>query len=79
MARDFSNQDNKLVKWLKANDLNQGEFADTVGTYQTTISRLCRGSLVPTLELACRIEDATDGAVSHRYWLELQNEEAAHG
>lgn len=70
MARSFANRDNDLVKWLTENNIRQADFAETIGTYQTTISRICRGRMVPTLELAVAIEDATGGAVSHRYWLE---------
>jgi DNA-binding XRE family transcriptional regulator len=66
---------NELSVYLKLNRISQSAFAETLDTYQTTISRLCRGAQVPSLSLAVAIEDETDGAVSHRYWLQFLDQQ----
>jgi transcriptional regulator with XRE-family HTH domain len=44
----------RLREWRKAQGLTQREVADLVGEDQSTISRLEKGALTPTL--ACAIE-----------------------
>lgn len=69
MPRKFDDEQNKLVGYLLKHQITQSEFARMIGTHQTTISRLCRGALVPTLWLAFAIEERTGGDVPASYWL----------
>ncbi len=58
-----------LRTFLKENGLRQAEFAERVGTTQGMISRLVSGVVVPSLDLAVRIERITDGAVPAASWI----------
>lgn len=59
----------KLRSYLEANSLSQAAFAVRVGLNQATISKLCAGSMRPSLETAARIAAATDGAVPYESWI----------
>ena len=59
----------RLSDHLCAAELTQSQFAKRVGVDQATISKLCRGVLMPSLPLAVRIERATSGAVSASSWI----------
>lgn len=58
-----------LRSYLTETGEKQSEFAGRVDTTPATISRLCDGSLKPSLELAHRIEAATDGKVRTEIWV----------
>jgi plasmid maintenance system antidote protein VapI len=58
----------KLTDYLEETGEKQTEFAARVGTTDATVSRLVAGNLRPGLDLALRIERATDGKVPPREW-----------
>lgn len=60
---------NTLTSYLKAAGQTQAQFAAAVGIDQATVSKLCRGKLVPSLPLAAAIERATGGRVAMASWL----------
>lgn len=53
----------QLQAYLTSQGLRQADFAAAIGTTQAHISRLARGTAVPSLTLAVAIERATGGAV----------------
>ncbi len=59
----------KLASFLSANSIRQAVFAAQIGTSQATVSKLVNGDVRPSLELAVRIERATDGAVPVASWV----------
>lgn len=62
---------NKLQAYLKEAGILQRDFARSVKLSQATISRLASGSTQPSLKVAVRIEQQTDGAVPAASWCEL--------
>ncbi len=60
---------NKLRDHLTQSRISQVTFADLIGVRQATVSRLCSGEQVPSLELAVRIERETKGAVPANSWV----------
>ncbi|WP_225028988.1 helix-turn-helix transcriptional regulator [Xinfangfangia pollutisoli] len=58
-----------LAAHIRDAGLTQAQFAETVGVDQATVSKLCRGKLVPSLPLAVRIERATRGEVAASSWV----------
>ncbi|WP_274655650.1 helix-turn-helix domain-containing protein [Halocynthiibacter sp. C4] len=59
-----------LEGYLQEKGVSQRDFAAQVGSYQSVISRLLRGTLRPSLDLAYRIDVATGGAVGMSSWAE---------
>ena len=59
----------KLTKYLEEAKLGQAVFAEGIGVTQATVSRLARGKMVPSLELALAIENATGGKVPMSSWV----------
>ncbi|KPU83721.1 hypothetical protein JI58_07875 [Marinosulfonomonas sp. PRT-SC04] len=62
----------KLNKYLEAAKLGQAVFSESIGVTQATVSRLARGKMVPSLELALAIEVVTNGAVPVSSWVTPQ-------
>ncbi len=60
----------KLTLWLKDSGISARELASQVETTEATISRLKNGHALPSLELAGRIAEATDGAVTANDFLD---------
>jgi len=60
-----------LATYLEAHKKTQEAFAAEIGVKQATVSRLKRGKR-PSLELAAKIERATNGAVPASSWVEQQ-------
>jgi plasmid maintenance system antidote protein VapI len=58
-----------LAEHLQAFGITQAQFAVAVGVDQATISKLCRGKLVPSLALAFRIEWETGGLCPASAWV----------
>lgn len=58
-----------LKTYLAETGEKQSSFANRVQTTSATVSRLCKGTLRPALDLAHRIEKATDGLVPMEAWL----------
>jgi len=61
----------KLAQWLKEARITARELASRVDATEATISRLKNARVHPSLELAQRIADATDGAVTANDFLVL--------
>lgn len=57
-----------LNRYLKSNNLSQSAFADRVGVNQATISKLVRGTIMPSIGLALAIQRETAGAVPVDVW-----------
>ncbi|MGV1682950.1 helix-turn-helix transcriptional regulator [Sphingopyxis sp. NJF-3] len=62
----------ELKTYLESHNIRQADFAAQVSTTPATISRIVSGSLRPALDLAHRIERATDGHVPTETWLSEQ-------
>lgn len=58
-----------LKAYLKEQGESQTDFASRVGTTVPTISRIAAGNLRPALDLAHRIERATEGKVPTETWI----------
>lgn len=59
-----------LDAYLKAENVGDADFATRIGRDRTMVSKLRRGVLKPTLELAGKIENETGGVVSMQSWVE---------
>jgi transcriptional regulator with XRE-family HTH domain len=59
----------KLATWLKDERVLKGVFAERIGVRAPTVSRLLNGERTPSLELAKRIFEQTDGLVSANDWV----------
>ena len=66
----------RLTAFRKSRKISQREFAERIGVDQSIVSRLEARRTVPSLVLAMQIEDATEGFVPARYWVEKQREAA---
>lgn len=59
-----------LDTYLKDKGIGDAEFAPLIGRDRSMVSKLRRGIVRPTLDLADAIERETGGAVPIRSWLE---------
>lgn len=59
----------KLKAYLEEKKIAPSAFAQKIGTSKAYVSFLSRKERTPSLRLAVRIEDLTDGAVTVRDWL----------
>ena len=59
-----------LEKYLRDKGIRASAFAEQVGASASTITRIMRGERGIGLELAVRIERATEGQVPIRAWLD---------
>lgn len=64
----------KLSEYLKSKNMTGQQFADVVGCGQPMISLMTNGERRPSPELALRIEQVTNGAVTLRELLFPQGE-----
>ena len=53
-----------LRNLMSANELTQSELASVVGISQSYVSKMCKGELPPSLEVALAIADMFDTSVS---------------
>lgn len=60
-----------LSKFLDENELSLQGFADVLGCSKAMVGFLKLGSAPPGLELACKIEKATDGKIRPDSWIDL--------
>ncbi|WP_172332748.1 helix-turn-helix domain-containing protein [Mangrovicoccus sp. HB161399] len=60
-----------LPEYLMSQGITQAEFAKRIGASQGFVSKLCKGTGTPSLELAARIECVTAGAVTALTWVDL--------
>jgi DNA-binding XRE family transcriptional regulator len=54
----------KLKNYLFINEITITAFAKTVGVHKTYMSQISSGKIVPSMKIARKIEDATDGNVT---------------
>ena len=59
----------KLANFLSRNNLTGAAFAAKINAHPSTVSRILAGSLIPTIDLAYRIQSATGGAVKFTDWV----------
>lgn len=64
-----------LKSWLKANKIRQRDFAASIGSTDSQISRICCGQMVGSPKIIHLISKATDGQVSacdiHAHYIEV--------
>ena len=53
----------KLSEWLDSQNLSDAEFGRQIGKTHSTVLRLKRGEIRPTLETVEAVREATNGAV----------------
>lgn len=58
-----------LTEYRAENGINQRAFSEMVGVHKSIISKIESGVAKPGLDLAARIERATDGQVKAISWL----------
>ncbi len=66
-----------LCAYLKENGIRQSDFAAAVGATQATISKLVSGAMLPSLQLAVKIQSETQGRVTCESWVNGAREDAA--
>ena len=71
------NADITLAEYLSKRRMTQTEFAALVGINSANISKLCNKRFTPSLDLAVRIEIATEGAVKAASWVAQDQGDAA--
>lgn len=64
----------KLRTYLVDMGEKQGDFAKNIDISPAYLSQIMAGDRTPSLDLAVLIEDATDGAVPARWWVDRQDE-----
>lgn len=69
---------NKLTQYLIEAKQSQVAFAAEIGCDKSIVSRLTRLEMMPSLELAVKIQNATGGAVPATSWIDdaPQNDDA---
>ncbi len=60
---------NQLRAYLAQNNIRQSALAETLGVSNGYMSQIINGDKRPSLDLAVKIEDVTDGAVTARSWV----------
>jgi plasmid maintenance system antidote protein VapI len=56
--------------WLKQSEISAAELARRCEYDRSNMGKVLKGSIKPTLDLAFRIERATDGAIRAQSWAE---------
>ena len=60
----------KLVAYFeRPGSLPRNKIAEKMGVHPSTVTRMVKGELVPTVLIALALEKATDGFVKCRDWL----------
>lgn len=67
----------KLDEWMTEHEVDDAELARLARTDRTTISRIRRGKQRPSLDLAARLAEATDNAVTPNDFAGIDASEAA--
>jgi len=60
----------KLKKYLEENGIKKSFFAKKIGVDPTHFSRWLNGSTIPRLDYILKIEEATDGLVTSKDWMD---------
>lgn len=55
---------------MERKELGDADFAALIGKDRSLVNRLRRGEVRPTLEVAARIEEVTEGDVPMQAWVE---------
>lgn len=66
-----------LGEYLKQTGMRQEDLASAVHVTQATVSRLARGVMSPSVELAAAIKRATQGAVDFESWVTCNHPQPA--
>lgn len=66
-----------LTSYLKSKGLSQKQFAESVGITQSSLSKMCAGLIMPSLDTAIRIAKETSGAVPADCWAGAKANEAS--
>lgn len=67
----------KLITYLRENQITQSTFAGRIGITQAALSRMLSGRIVPSLETAVKIQRETGGAVGADEWVAPQIQDKA--
>lgn len=67
----------KLKAYRDANGISQKDFAKSVGVKKAAISRIERGKRVPSMGLASRICEATNGELTANDFMPLPVQQGA--
>lgn len=59
-----------IAAWLKKNEQTLLGFSEIVECSKQTVGAIKQGDFTPSLSLAFRIEEATDGAVPAKSWVD---------
>lgn len=58
-----------FAEFIKSSGLRQSEWAERIGCSRSYLSEILSGKKRPSLEVACRIEDLTEGKVPASSWM----------
>lgn len=58
-----------LADWLYFNKITRSQFAGMVGCSPATVTRILNGLMLPSLELALKIEEVTSGWMKCSDWI----------
>lgn len=61
----------KLGVWVDEHGWTRQQLADELGITLASAARFCSDARRPSLEMAVKIEDLTQGAVPVRYWIQI--------
>lgn len=67
----------RLKGWLKATSTRPAQFAKRLRYDRSNFHRVLNGSLRPSLDLAHRIDIATNGAIPMSAWVDQPTERVA--
>lgn len=65
-----------LATYMKARQLSDADFGVSINRERSMVSKIRRGIILPTLELAATIESVTGGEVPMQSWVSLESEGA---
>lgn len=67
----------ELDTYMKEAGINDADFGSRIGRHRSVVSKLRRGLLQPTLNVAAAIEQHSDGRVTMRSWVSSPETEKA--
>lgn len=68
-------KDTKLAKYFKFHGISQRRFSEILGCTPNTLNLIVRGKSTPTIKIAYRIEQLTNGKVKMLDWVTLEMRE----
>lgn len=60
----------RLADWLDEKKIKRQDFAEKIGVSRSLVSQLCNGAVWPGRDVAARISQETDGAVTANDFVE---------